>query len=247
MPHLHFRLFLLTLALSLTPQGAGAQTPHPIAGPLKAAADPHYFQDPNGRVLLLAGSQTWNTLQDWGTGASPEVLDFPAFVNFLTSHGHNFTLLWRVETPKFCSLPVTAGTLPEVTVTPQPWRRTGPGRATDGGLKFDLTKFDQSYFDRLRARTEALNRAGIYAGIYLFTGEFLNLFRCAGDGYPFTGANNVNGIDDGYKSGPKGLNSMTMTAPNAITSFQDAFVEKVVDTLNDLPNVLWIVSEEAPR
>ena len=39
---------------------------------------------------------------------------------------------------------------------------------------------------------------------------------------------------------------MTMTAPNAITRFQDAYVEKVIDTLNDLPNVLWIVSEEAP-
>jgi hypothetical protein len=39
---------------------------------------------------------------------------------------------------------------------------------------------------------------------------------------------------------------MTMTAPNAITASQDAYVEKVIDTLNDLPNVLWIVSEEAP-
>ena len=38
-----------------------------------------------------------------------------------------------------------------------------------------------------------------------------------------------------------------MTAPNAITRFQDAYVEKVIDTLNDLPNVLWVVSEEAPR
>ena len=121
-----------------------------------------------------------------------------------------------------------------------------PWEATDGGLKFDLTKFDPNYFDRLRARTQALRDAGIYAGIYLFTGEFLNLFRCGSDGYPFTGANNINGIDDGYTEGPKGTSSITMTAPNAITRFQDAYVEKVIDTLNDLPNVLWIVSEEAP-
>ena len=44
----------------------------------------------------------------------------------------------------------------------------------------------------------------------------------------------------------KGIGSVTMTAPNAITRFQDAYVEKVIDTLNDLPNVLWVVSEEAP-
>jgi hypothetical protein len=38
-----------------------------------------------------------------------------------------------------------------------------------------------------------------------------------------------------------------MTATNAITAVQDAYVKKVIDTLNDLPNVLWIVSQEAPR
>jgi hypothetical protein len=37
-----------------------------------------------------------------------------------------------------------------------------------------------------------------------------------------------------------------MTAPNAMTAFQDAYVKKVIDTLNDQPNVLWIVSQEAP-
>jgi hypothetical protein len=241
----HLRFFLVPLLL-LVAQCAQPQTMPQIGGPLVASRNPDYFKDPKGNVLILNGSQTWNTLQDWGSGGSPEVLDFPAFVHFLAAHGHNFTLLWRVEMPKFCSLPVTQSSPPDFAVSPQPWLRTGPGKATDGGLKFDLTKFDQSYFDRLRARTQALRNAGIYAGIYLFTGEFLNIFRCASDGYPFTGANNINGIDDGYTGGPKGTSSITMTAPNAITRFQDAYVEKVIDTLNDLPNVLWIVSEEAP-
>lgn len=196
--------------------------------------------------MVLNGSQTWNTLQDWGTDGEVSTLDFDAFVKFLSDHGNNFTLLWRVEQPKFCDLPVNDGKPPEFTVSPQPWQRTGPGRATDGGLKFDLTKFDQSYFDRLRSRTEALNKAGVYAGVYLFTGEFLNLYRCASDGYPFTGANNINGVGDGYVNGAQGNGSIEMTAPNEITWFQDAFVDKVIDTLNDLPNVLWIVSEEAP-
>ena len=115
-------------------------------------------------------------------------------------------------------------------------------------MKFDLTKFDQAYFDRLRARVQALRSAGIYAGVYLFTGEFLLRFRCPTDGYPFSGPNNVNGVDDGYRgeSPATAVSSVTMTAPNAITDFQDAYVKKTIDTLNDLPNVLWIVSEEAP-
>lgn len=227
-------------------QWGGAQTDSPIKKPLTVSANFRYFKDSSGAPLVLSGSQTWNTLQDWGTDGSAAVLDFHGFVSFLKAHGHNFTLLWRVEQPKFCHLPVSEGAAPEFTVSPQPWMRTGPGQATDGGLKFDLTKFDPTYFDRLRARTEALNKAGIYAGIYLFTGEFLNLFRCATDGYPFTGGNNINGIDDDYKDGPRGNGSIEMTAANEITGFQDAYVDKVIDTLNDLPNVLWIVSEEAP-
>ena len=227
-------------------QSPPAASTTPIAGPLTASGNPNYFRDARGAVLILSGSQTWNTLQDWGSNGSPHPLDFDAYVNFLTAHGHNFTLLWRTELPKFCGFPGTASSPPDLTVSPHPWLRTGPGNAADGALKFDLTKFNQSFFDRLRTRTKALSNAGIYVGVYLFTGEWLNIFRCSSDGYPFTGANNINGIDDAYAGGSAGTGSVTMTAPNAITGLQDAYVEKVIDTLNDLPNVLWIVSEEAP-
>lgn len=238
--------FLFLSGVLLNAQSIVGVANQPISGVLTVSSNRHYFKDANGKALLLAGSQTWNTLQDWGTGGSPEPLNFSAFVKFLTTHRDNFTLLWTVELPKFCSLPITASSPPEFTVSPFPWQRTGPGKATDGGLKFDLTKFNQRYFDRLRERVQELDNAGIYAGVYLFTGEFLHIFRCPTDGYPFTGANNINGIDDGYVSGAEGIGSISMTAPNSITAFQDAYVNKVIDTLNDLPNVLWIVSEEAP-
>jgi hypothetical protein len=199
--------------------------------------------------LILCGSHSWNTLQDWGTEGVVRPLDFGAFVTFLKRHGHNFTLLWYSELPTIRGLPSTQTNPPDITVLPHPWARTGPGYATDGRLKFDLTKFDQAYFDRLRARVDTLNRAGIYVGVYLFTGEFQLRFRFAGDGYPFSGPNNVNGIDDGYRGGSpeSGLASVTMHAPNALTEIQDAYVRKTIDTLNNLPNVLWIVPEEAPK
>jgi Putative collagen-binding domain of a collagenase len=236
---------LLSVAL-LGPAAAGASTVN-ITRPLVASANPNYFKDASGAVIVLAGSHTWNTLQDWGSHGSPQPLDFDAFVSFLLAHGHNFTLLWAMELPRVCGLPSRRYWAPDLTVSPHPWQRTGPGIAADGGLKFDLTKFDQSYFDRLRTRTQILRNAGIYVGVYLFTGEFLKVFRCASDGYPFTGANNINGVDDGYEGGAKGIGAIAMNAPKAITAFQDAYVEKVIDTLNDLPNVLWIISEEAPK
>jgi len=224
------------------PSSAPAPASKPITAPLKAlSTNPHYFTDGSGKAIYLTGSHTWNNLQDWGTNGSIQPLDFTAYVKMLGAHNHNFTLLWATELPIFRRLPTTTSSPPDFSVTPQPWLRTGPGNASDGKLKFDLTKVNQAYFDRLRGRVEQLNAAGIYAGVYLFSGEFLLRFRFSGDGYPLTGSNNVNEIDDGG-----GTRSVTMTAPNAITAIQDAYVKKVIDTLNDLPNVLWIVSQEAP-
>jgi hypothetical protein len=228
----------MTCALSAAEQPVG-----PAKGPLSAHPNnPRYFTDGSGKAIYLTGSHTWNTLQDWGTNDTIQPLDFPAFVKMLIKHHHNFTLIWTTELPTFHALPTTASSPPDFSVTPHPWQRTGPGKASDGKPKFDLTKFNQAYFDRLRDRVQQLNAAGIYAGVYLFSGEWLLRFRFAGDGYPFTGSNNINQIDDGG-----GTNAVTMTAPDAITAIQDAYVRKVIDTLNDLPNVLWIVSQEAPR
>ncbi len=240
-------LLLSCVALEVVSGGdlpAGAAIPRsvPIRTPLRAlASNPNYFTDGTGKAVYLTGSHTWNDFQDWGTEDAPQPFDFAAYVKTLAAHHHNLTLIWQTELPVFRGLPTRASDPPDFFVTPQPWQRTGPGNASDGKLKFDLARFNQAYFDRLRSRVQQLNAAGIYAGVYLFSAEWLLRFRFSGDGYPLTGANNVNGIDDGGGTG-----SVTMSAPNAITEVQDAFVRKVIDTLNDLPNVLWIVSQEAP-
>src|SRR5260370_27582429 len=113
--------------------------------------------------------------------------------------------------------------------------------ASDGKPAFDLTQVDQTFFEGVGARVIELQQNGIYAIVELFDGLGLTNNRCANDGYPFTGGNNVNGVDDGG-----GTNSMTMTSANTITGYQDAFVQKAIDTVNDQPNVLWEISEEAP-
>jgi hypothetical protein len=241
-----FSILILGFAASahaqrVAPLGSRA-TAKPITTPLRVSTDnPNYFTDGSGKAVYLTGSHTWNDFQDWGTDDYPQPFDFAAYVKMLVEHRHNFTLLWQTELPVFRGLPTQAINSPDFFVTPQPWQRTGPGNASDGKLRFDLTKFNQAYFDRLRFRVEQLDAAGIYAGVYLFSGEWLLRFRFAGDGHPLTGSNNVNGVDDGG-----GTRSVTMSAPNAITDIQDAFVRKLIDTLNDLPNVLWIVLQEAP-
>src|SRR5712692_5836473 len=119
------------LSVALVAPAAAQPSTARITGPLAASGNPNYFKDANGAVLILNGSQTWNTLQDWGSNGSLQTLDFNAYVKFLITHEHNFTLLWVTELPKFCGFPSTASSPPDLTVSPLPWRRTGLGTATD--------------------------------------------------------------------------------------------------------------------
>ena len=67
MPPRKFGLALFPLLVMCLAPCAQPQT----AGPLVVSSNPHYFQDAHGHALALAGSQTWNTLQDWGTDGHP--------------------------------------------------------------------------------------------------------------------------------------------------------------------------------
>src|SRR5438876_8818070 len=100
----------------------------PITAPLRQARNPNYFEDASGTPLILCGSHTWNTLQDWGSKGAVRPLDFEAFVSFLKAHGHNFTLLWCTELPKFRGLPSTESFPPDFTVSPFPWMLRIPGQ-----------------------------------------------------------------------------------------------------------------------
>ena len=54
-----------------------------------------------------------------------------------------------------------------------PFARTGPGQAFDGKPKFDVTQFNQAYFDRLRQRVEAAQERGCYVAVMLFAVDFV--------------------------------------------------------------------------
>ena len=126
-------------------------------------------------------------------------------------------------------------------MTPQPWARTGPGEAKDGRPKFDLDRFDPAFFDRLRDRSIAAGDRGIYVGVMLFDGWALHLSPAPDhvEGHPFHAANNVNGI--GIESI---LDHQVLPLDPRVQAIQEAYIRQVVDTVHDLPNVLWEVANE---
>jgi hypothetical protein len=132
-------------------------------GPLRPSAENgRYFADSSGKIVYLTGSHTWNNFQDMGTTDPPPAFDFDGYLRFLEDHHHNFIRLWRWE---LVSWNTEANHEKEPRIhfcSPDPWLRTGSEKALDGKPKFDLERFNDDYFQRLRARVGAAGQRGIY-------------------------------------------------------------------------------------
>lgn len=216
----------------------------PATGPLKVHPDnPRYFTDgtqgPDGRpkAVYLTGSHTWTNLIDRGPSDPPPVFDFDGYLRFLQKHNHSFIRLWGRHVSWYHGY--GAG---ELFAAPLAWLRPGPENALDGKPKFDLSKFNQAYFDRLRSRVTAARDRGIYVSIMLFGGSY----ECRGGwrGNPFHAKNNINGIDGDPDHDGEGLETQTLLVA-AILRLEESYVRKVIDSVNDLDNVLYEISNES--
>ena len=244
-------LVVCLLLIGVTIVGERASTPtttvQPALGPLKVSGNGRYFATPDGRPVLLSGAHTWQNLQDTGRSDPPPEFDYRGYLDRLRTDNHNFFRLWTWEQARYSNEIATD----DYFYSPLPYARTGPGTALDGRPKFDVDSFDQSYFDRLRQRVQLAGANGIYVSIMLFNGWSIE--ACKGQecknnpwkGHPYNRANNVNGVDGDRNRNDSGGEIETLADPR-ITRLQEAYVQKVIDTVKDLGNVLYEITNEGP-
>ena len=207
------------------------------------ASNPRYFTDGSGKAVLLSGSHTWLNLQDGVLTDPPPAFNYTGWLDFLSAHNHNFFRLWVWEQAKW-----SVEAVAPYYFSPMPYQRTGPGIALDGKPRFDLTKFNQAYFDRMRQRVIQAGDRGIYVSIMLFDGWSVASSKGIQEnnpwiGHPFNAANNVNSINGDPLQHNDGLSTQDLSIP-AVTALQEAYVRKVIDTVNDLNNVLYEIDNE---
>jgi len=203
--------------------------------------NPRYFANDAGKPVYLTGSHTWSNMQEY-LGPDPDrIFDYPAYLDWMQEHGFNFMRGWIWEQASFDNF-----TAKKVCIGPHPYARTGPGYALDGELRFDLDTFNQAYFDRLRRRIIQAGERGIYVSVMLFNRWSMNTNRIDGaipwNGHPFHKSNNINGLD-GDPMGIGGRLIHTLTIPE-VTKYQEAYIRKVIDTVQDLENVLFEIGNE---
>lgn len=227
-----------TSSVTVTPAAGGT-------GPLRVSTrNRRYFETAAGQIVYLTGSHTWSNLQDNGTTDPPPQFNYTSYLDFLAARGHNFVRLWVWEQAKW-----TAEIAGDYWFSQGPYLRTGPGTARDGKPKFDLSQFNQAFFDRVRSRAQEAGARGMYVAIMLFDGWSVttkpgysanNPWR----GHPFNSANNVNGIDGDANHDGLGVEAHTLGNP-AVTALQDAYVRRMINAVSDLDNVLFEISNES--
>ena len=244
MTHLFQGATLIMLLAALGSCGSAGATPlkvHP--------GNPIWFADERGNALYLSGSHTWATRQERGIEGQTMDFDYPAYLDMMQRNGHNFLRMWAWEHAQwmqFCG----SGVL--IRYEPLPWPRTGPGLGKDGKPRFDVSRFDEGYFRRLRERVVAAGERGVYVAVMLFQGFSVEQKGARGvdptrgnpwDGHPFNAANNINGVDGDLNGDGEGLEVHTLASPD-ILRLQEAYVKKTIDTLNDLDFDMWEIGNE---
>jgi hypothetical protein len=208
-------------------------------GPLRVhPSNPRYFTDGSGKAIYLTGSHSFNNLQDSAlVGQFVTPFDYANYLNFLQAHNHNFIRLWASEGWE-------AGSTVATYTSPMPYKLVSG--TYDNNPKYDLTQFDQNYFDRMRQRIILAGNKGIYVSVMLFQGWSTESKGYRGNpwlGHPYNVNNNINGVNGDLNGDGQGIEVHTQQSAT-ITNLQDAYIRKVIDTVGDLDNVLYEVANE---
>ncbi len=216
-----------------------------INGPLKhLPPNPNYFTDNSGKAIFLTGSHIWENFQDIYSEENRPKVDWKEYLDMMESKHHNFMRMWVWEHPlgaSWSSMPIT--------IEPMAYMRTGKDKAFDGKPKFDLDKWNEDYFKRLRERVIDAGKRGIYVSVMLFQGWSLNKMSIKGsdtfNSHPYNARNNVNGVDVKDKGIDRdGAPTLHSLENKEALARQEAYVKKVIETVNDLDNVLYEIINE---
>ncbi len=195
--------------------------------------NPHYLQW-HRRPLLVIGSG-----EHYGAVLNEE-FDYRKYLATLATDGLNHT---RLFTGAAYVEPAGVFGIARNTLAPEgrhylaPWvRSTEPGYA-GGGNKFDLERWEPTYFERLREFVATAARENVIVEVNLFCPFYGDeQWRLS----PFHPDNNVNGVGKGVAR----TNVYTLDRSGDLLGYQERFVRRAVAELRDLDNLYFEICNE---
>jgi hypothetical protein len=224
--HCRFLMLLLAPLAGLAVPAAGAAD-----RPLALHPDnPHYFLFRGKPAVLLTSGEHYGAVLNTD-------FDHARYLDELKRCGFNLTRTFSgtyFEVPG--SFKIVDNTLaPDVKAYRGPWARSDQPGAADGGNRFDLTRWDEAYFTRLKDFVTQAGKRGVVVEFVLFCPLYEDkLWHVS----PMRAANNVNGV------GKVGRTEVYALKEQALTEAQAAVARKLVTELRDFDNVYFEVCNE---
>jgi hypothetical protein len=187
----------------------------------------------NGQPVALFGMGNFWLFADPG-------LDWQDMIDSYANDGSNFMRVTTIGTP------VRYTGLDPVDIL-YPWERTGPGTDNVGGLKFDLDRFNETFFSRMQTITDYAANQDVILLVLLWDEIPIESRPSRWPRHPFNPNNNINNLglpNDMGSDGDSRLDNFYDLSNTELKNYQDAFVNKVLDTIGNRPNVILGISNE---
>jgi hypothetical protein len=193
--------------------------------------NPHYFFWRGKPVVLIGSGEHYGALLNLD-------FDYQKYFDTLAADGMMLTRLFSGSYVE----PEGAFNIAKNTLAPKPerfispWARSNQPGYANGGNRFDLGRWDSSYFERLKALVTYANAKGVVIEFTLFCPMYedkqWNLS-------PMNGANNVNGVGTVGR-----LDVFTLDKSGGLLAVQEALTRKIVTELNPMDNVIFEIMNE---
>jgi hypothetical protein len=215
--------FLLT-AISTSAVVAGEPLAlHPV--------NPHYFLFRGKPTVLITSAEHYGAVLN-------RDFNMVKYLDELHRHGLNLT---RTFSGVYCedekSFGITRNTLaPAAGKLICPWARSAQPGYPNGGAKFDLSKWDDAYFQRLKSFLTEAGKRGVVVEVVLFCPFYEeSMWRLS----PMNAANNVNVV------GKLARDAVYNRAKNGgLQAFHETLTRKLVAELNGFDNLYFEVCNE---
>ena len=192
--------------------------------------NPHYFLWRGKPTVLITSGEHYGAVLN-------RAFDYKKYLKTLESFGFNLT---RTFSGAYCE-PIGAFKIQNNTLAPAknklicPWARSNIPRYANGGNKFDLTKWDNTYFKRLRNFVNEAGKCGVVVELVLFCPFYKDdMWKLS----PMNAVNNINNIGKMERTEVYTLNHPRLLA------IQDSMVRRIVQELRDFDNVYYEICNE---
>jgi hypothetical protein len=217
---------MLAMLLSLAASAASA-APRPIA---LHPTNPRYFIYAGRPTVLITSGEHYGAVLN-------SDFDFVPYLDELQARGLNLTRTFTgVYMEDAGSFKIRNNTLaPGEARLICPWARSAEPGYAKGGNRFDLSRWDEAYFARLKTFCSEAGKRGVVVELALFCPYYEDRMWQISRLHP---ANNVNGTPNVPRT-----EVLTLKHPELL-AIQDAMARKIVSELRDVPNLYYELCNE---